>query len=332
MWFETLTGFREESPEQVRKFISHDGDVLKSLCNGRTFACGQLDVLSLEELRKLVHDSNLPSGELTMREVVADVQDLHTDETNSGALFQVASQFNLLEMTSPDITPEQGIERYEYDRTQGPACAIAAGAGTIFRNYFADVDGQVGQSEDNQIDCLFDLGAALGNSQNRLWEMKNGYALATEYGLAEITEKLQSASMSEIDTLKDKLRIGLQWNTEVTLAASKHTVSQAFCSALPVAYSNHSAGLWSEFAQFILDATYEATFCAAVLNYSRTGNNSLFLTLIGGGAFGNRPEWISNAINRSLRRFKSVGLDVILVSYGQPYQDLNLPAHESFSE
>jgi len=42
----------------------------------------------------------------------------------------------------------------------------------------------------------------------------------------------------------------------------------------------------------------------------------LYLTLIGGGAFGNERPWILNAINRSLNLYKHAGLDVIIVSYG----------------
>lgn len=71
---------------------------------------------------------------------------MHHSPENAGALFQVASQFNLLEMTSPTVTPEHGITRYRYDHTQGPACAIAAGAATIYRNYFAPVSGSHGQT------------------------------------------------------------------------------------------------------------------------------------------------------------------------------------------
>jgi hypothetical protein len=52
---------------------------------------------------------------------------MHRSPENAGATFQVASQFNLLEMVSPDVMPEDGVTRYEYDRTRGPACAIAAG-------------------------------------------------------------------------------------------------------------------------------------------------------------------------------------------------------------
>ncbi len=231
MWFETLTGFHEQSPEQVRNNISVDGEVMESYVNGKEFVYGILEIPTLAELRNRVHSSEIHAEELSVREVIANVQHLHASESNAGSLFQVASQFNLLEMVSPDVTPEHGVGGYEYDLTQGPACAIAAGAGTIYRNYFADVNGQKGQSVDNQIDCLIDIGKALGNTANRLWEMRNGYALATEKGLIEIANRLKSANESEIDELRRLLRIGIQWNTEVTIADSRHTVSQAYCSA-----------------------------------------------------------------------------------------------------
>ena len=322
MWFETLTGFHEQSPEQVRNNISVDGEVMKSYVNGKEFVYGILEIPTLAELRNRVHSSEIHAEELSVREVIANVQHLHASESNAGSLFQVASQFNLLEMVSPDVTPEHGVGGYEYDLTQGPACAVAAGAGTIYRNYFADVNGQKGQSVDNQIDCLVDIGEALGNTDNRLWVMRNGYALATEKGLIEIANRLKSASESEIDELRRLLRIGIQWNTEVTIADSRHTVSQAYCSALPVAYSCHSSELWSEFAQLILEASYEATFCAGILNYLQNGNNTLYLTLIGGGAFGNKIEWITNAIHRSLNLYKHVGLDVAIVSYGDSNENI----------
>ena len=104
-----------------------------------------------------------------MSECIGNVQAFHQQVENKGALFQVASQFNLLEMVSPGVTPEQGVGIYEYDGTQGPACAIACGAGTIYRNYFVPLNDQVGQSTDQQIDCLSLLGETLGNQNNELW-------------------------------------------------------------------------------------------------------------------------------------------------------------------
>ena len=235
MWFEELTGFCEESPPQVRENITVDGASMKSRVNGKTFTCGTLETTSLGDLRERVKVSGLSKEKTVVREVVANVQALHADAANVGALFQVASQFNLLEMVSPNIEPERGVGIYEHDRTQGPACAIAAGAGTIYRNYFHKVQGQVGQSSENQIDCLADLGVALGNSDGHLWEMRNGYALAKHEGLVEISNRLLVLNEADRDLLRQLMRIGIQWDTQVTLYGAAHTVTQAYCSALPVA-------------------------------------------------------------------------------------------------
>ena len=316
MWFETLTGFHEESPEQVRENMSVDGNILRSRINDKEYVCGLLETPSLAELRDRVNQAEVNSGKLSVREAVADVQQLHIEKSNAGSLFQVASQFNLLEMVSPNVTPEQGVGGYEYDRTQGPACAIAAGAGTIFRNYFVDVNGSQGQTVNNQLDCLADIGKRLGNADNRLWEMNNGYALASEEGLKEITNTIKSANEAEVDELRKLLRIGIQWDTEVTLNNSKHTVTQAYCSALPVAYSRQSSELWADFAEIVLEASYEATICTGILNSLKTDNNKVYLTLIGGGAFGNERTWITNAIKRSLSLYKHKDIDVVIVSHG----------------
>lgn len=316
MWFESLTGFREESAQQVRNNISVNGEIMKSSVNGKTMRCGLLDIPSLANLRQRLNACQFTIGKISVQELVADAGELHADKSNAGALFQVASQFNLLEMVSPDITPEHGIEIYAHDHTQGPVCAIAAGAGTIYRNYFVNINGQPGQSVHHQIDCLADMGKALGNTDNRLWRMVNGYALANKTGLIEISKRLKTSDQHELDELRQLLRIGIQSNTEVTIAASGHTVSQAYCSALQVAYSRHSAELWAGFAQLVLDAAYEATLCAAVLNYFNTGNNKVFLTLTGGGAFGNKTAWIINAIQRALNLYAHIELDVNIVSYG----------------
>lgn len=319
-WFEELTGTVEGDPGKVRAALDVDDERLVSRANGRSWRLGRLETPSLDELRTRIArvDARAAPGRLRMSERVADVRDLHADPDNAGALFQVASQFNLLEMIDPDITPEHGIGGYERDHTQGPSCAIACGAGTIYRNYLVEIDGRRGQSADRQIDCLSDLGEALGNRDARLWEMCNGYALASEEGLGEITEHVTTATSGRLDELRGKLRIGLQWNTEVTLPGCEHVVSQACCAALPVAYGGPAAETWATFARLVLQATYEAVFCAARLNRAETGNDRLFLTLVGGGAFGNRERWIADAIIRAAAIHADSWLDVQIVSYGRP--------------
>jgi hypothetical protein len=56
--------------------------------------------------------------------------------------------------------------------------------------------------------------------------------------------------------------------------------------------------------------------CAAALNAKRIGSNKVYLTLLGGGAFGNRNEWIISAIRRAVNLFVDFDLDVSIVSYG----------------
>jgi hypothetical protein len=254
---------------------------------------------------------------LEVGEWVGDVTQLHRDPANANSVFQVASQFNLLEMVGPEVTPERGVGRYENDRTQGPACAIACGAGTIYRNYFVPVGGQIGQSAKCQVDCLADLGAALGNEDGKLWRMSNGYALPSARGLDDVVKKLSGLSEDALDLLREKLRIGVHWDTQVTLADTKHSVSQVYGSALPIGYSSLSASKWEIFARLVLDASYEATFAAAALNFARCGNPNLYLTTIGGGVFGNPHEWIFGAIARACTLFREVPLKVTIVSYGQ---------------
>ena len=57
------------------------------------------------------------------------------------------------------------------------------------------------------------------------------------------------------------------------------------------------------------------------LNAFSNGNNRLFLTLLGGGPFGNDIDWILAGIQRALNLYKHVDLDVAIVTYGSsnPY-------------
>jgi len=322
-WFEKITGFPEGSYLQTQRRLRVVMGQLTSDASSRSFAVGSLETPSLGELRS--RTAHLPSADrLTVGIVQGDVRKLHVDPANAGALFQVASQFNLLEMVHPDISPEDGVSRYELDRTQGPACAIAAGAATIFRNYLVRFpDETIGQTRERQIDCFQDVGEALGNDDGSVWRMKNGYALFSRDGLTRVDRHLASADEEAIDQLRSLLRIGLHWGVGLTDVDPGPTVSQAFCSALPVSYNRIAAtGLWTGFAKLVLEAAYEATLRAGWLSAARGGSHRVFLTRLGGGAFGNETEWIDGAIRHALRQAGDWGLDVRLVSYGQPDKDL----------
>lgn len=309
-WFERLTGFREQGYAATREKLRVEGGDLVSTVNGQRYGIGTLELPTLHQLRQ--HTTIPTGGRTTVRCVTGEARGMHADPELAGALFQVASQFNLLEMTGPSVTPEDGVTRYSDDHTQGPACAVAAGAATIYRNYFVEVDGHAGQTSTRQLDGLAHVGAALtqklGAPVDDLWTMRNGYALCSPRGLDAITE-LEPA---ERDELRGLLAIGLHRDVEVTdVREGKHRiVSQTFCSALPVAYGEGPQRQWEAFARLVLEATYEATLLAAVER-----DRTVLLTRVGGGVFGNADAWIDDAIVRALRIVEHAGLDVRLVSH-----------------
>ena len=354
-WFQRVFGFQEEGGFEAVKLnfhVSHDGDGNILLAtHGRSFHVGRFDTPTLEELRvkAWTNDQNGTfastkekeefsgmsnkrklGGGLTFRHTVDDVADLHRQR--SGAVFQAASQFNCLEMTSPYITREVGITRYVNDHTQGPVCAMCCPAGTVYRNYFAS----------ENLDTLYDVGTVLGNIENtrnnpssrsipNYWKMKNGYALASKQGsIRALSRKLEGNDKLQKEAMA-QLRVGVHWNTEVCMgthigrnmsvnaAEERQMVTQVYCSALPIAYDQTASdGDWELFAKLVLEGSYEATLAvAAILANERKERVPVYLTMLGGGAFGNNPAWIRHAIQRSLELYRSAPLDVFLVHYSR---------------
>lgn len=323
-WFEALMGFRETGWAETQHRLAVDGDRLRSRVNGCSYGIGTFTLPALGELRERV--PTVP-GRLRVGIVCGDVRALHRAPEYAGALFQVASQFNALEMPGPDVTPESGVTGYAGDRTQGPACAMAAGAATIYRNYCVPCAGGFGQTRERQIDTLADLGVALGELTGlpvaQLWHVRNGYALASAAGLRAINAVLKTLDERQTDALRARLRIALHAGVEVTDRAGHPgpVVSQAFCSALPVAYTRVPGALWQPFATLVLEAAYEATLLAALENAGRGGSNLVLLTLLGGGVFGNPSAWIHAALRRAIERVRGCGLDVRIVCFGAPSAD-----------
>jgi hypothetical protein len=192
---------------------------------------------------------------------------------------------------------------------QGPACAIVAGAATLYRNYFAPVGTQIGHTCDRQIDCLAGVGqsleAVLGMPVGEIWSMCNGYAQCSRAGLKAIADWIETATPAQVDEIRSRLCVGLHWDVEVTDAEgpTRPMVSQAFCSALPVAYfSQVPSPFWRRFG--------------IGLGSSVRGD------AVGRGVFGNREDWIQQAIRRALKLASAYELDVRVVSYGTPSRQI----------
>ena len=122
-----------------------------------------------------------------------------------------------------------------------------------------------------------------------------------------------------------KLRRGGEW-----VHARKRTkVTQVYASAVSVTYSytadptldakkeerrrNQWTQIWSKFARLVLRAAYEATLRVAL----QVGAKTVVLTALGGGVFGNKPEWIAEAIEQALVRFKHAGLTIVFNQFDE---------------
>lgn len=335
-WFTEHFGFEEASCEHfenVRQhfLVQHDGKddcSLRSIRNDRTFSIGLFSTPSVSTLRTMPspHHTDDDQG-LVFKNLVADARDLHRIP---GAVIQAASQFNCLEMPSPGTMPEHGITGYIYDRTQGPVCAMACPAGTVYRNYFWNGVGQAGGSE-HQLNTLDQVEKLLDNSKHNYWQMQNGYLMpSTRESMAKVSKVLEDGELRE--KVRDAVKVGVQWNTEVStdLRVCKdepHHVTQVYSSAVPVAYDRKtSKENWRPFATTVLEATYEATLAVAALLAARRNKRiPTYLTCVGGGVFGNPTGWIRPALQRALTLYKDAPLDVFLVHYGSVqhgYDDL----------
>ena len=270
-------------------------------------------------------------GGLTFKHIVTqDVALLHCDPDNEGAIFQVASQFNCLEMKSADARPNQGVTIYSGDHTQGPACAMACPAALVYRNYFVEHTNNAetynGQCT-RQIDNLEDIGGLLGNMNETYWTMRNGYVIVDNHEkLGELSNKILKVVRRK--NIIQALRVGVHWSTSVVdnqkIATKKeplkHRVCQVYASALPVSRiynpSITNINLWAPFATCILDGSYMATLCIAALIAIKSQTRiKCYLTLIGGGVFGNEPDWIIDAITKALEKYKDYPIDVMLVHH-----------------
>lgn len=323
-WFEGLFGFLEGPYFETQKRFLIEGEQLTSAVNGRSFGAGRFSTPSVAALRDRAAGQGM--GALTVEHVaVNDILSVHADRGSSGALFQAASQLNCLEFAGPGEIPEHGVTQYAGDPTQGPACALACAAGTVLRNYFADVDGQQGQTADRQINNLDDVQAALGDAGSCV-TVRNGYTFSDAARLSRLNAAI---ALSDRDDLIRLLKVGLHQNVQVTFAdrfvEPDHTqyVCQVYCSAVSCSYSAGGLDNWSPLARLVLDGAYEATLLAAVLDQAEgSGSGEVWLTFLGGGAFHNRDAWIADAIGRALARMHDRALTVRLAHFRRIDRDM----------
>jgi hypothetical protein len=286
-----------------------------------TFPCGHFEELSIKYLKDQTESLAKPGGGTfnVIKGGSLDVAEFQADPANAGAVFQVASNFNGLETlpNTPSIET-QHLTSYTTDNTQGPSASISAASGLVFRRYFlfhktyqdqpVNTWGQM-DSGDRQVNFLSDLTS------------KQEYPSMSKVGYV-----LLSAGMNPPKEEGDykKIKVGYHANTGVTfgaraaggrheiLASPYHTIDQVFTAAVDFGTKNYSMrndAVSIQWGKTILNAAYEGTFRGAFLH----GRKKVFLTLIGGGVFGNEFSDICAAIVGMKDFIQESGLEVTLI-------------------
>lgn len=336
-WFESLFGFSElDNQGRIHQKFQLVGDTLHCTENGASYKTGAFSTPSLAELRErsesIAAQSEKSKPWQLCHSAVRDIFELHAQPEYERACFMAASQTNCLEFAHYSAVPEDGISGYIYDGTQGPACALAAPAATVVRNYFVETaDGQIGQSATNQLNIFSNLLKEIQGDEEWI-ETTNGYTLSDDTKLALFNKSLQSATAggtTERDKLMGLLNVGLHSNVQVPWTGKRYEllhqelqtqrVSQVFCSAVARSYSEGRSSAWEPFARLVLDASYEATLLLAAIEKAEgRGSGKVLLTKIGGGAFGNKDEWIERAIARACVACEHLDLvEVTLCHHGR---------------
>jgi len=319
--FKQLLGFSDQEIgyDGAKRRLRQEGSAITSTENEKRYDAGHLKVVSLTELRTRVEGTE-GNGPNSFQNISEDVRVLLQNRSYAGALFQVASQFNLLEMGDPALRPENGVEIYWSDHSQGPACARTAIGATLFRNYFIPLNGTFGQTRDNQLNCLKRVLTWIKNKSPFQWKFRNGYIFISQKDAEIVNRVLEQATETEREFLKGELEVGLQWNVQINDDSKPldQYVSQIFCSAFPIGYhSRTSSAVLQPLAELILEAAYEATMLAAVINSIDNENHDLVLTKLGGGYFENPEQWIARAIQRALDALPNRSIRVSLNNFRQ---------------
>jgi len=130
----------------------------------------------------------------------------------------------------------------------------------------------------------------------------------------------------------DDIKVGLQRNVQVTsgekrggkveLCPHKQFINQVFTAAMNLGGIGEIAKhpTVELLARLLLQGGYKATILSAIENSNSqpdniAGKNKLYLTLTGGGVFGNKHHWITDAILKWKDLMKSSGLQIYLVIY-----------------
>eukprot|EP01126_Amoeba_proteus_P006595 TRINITY_DN12308_c0_g2_i3.p1 TRINITY_DN12308_c0_g2~~TRINITY_DN12308_c0_g2_i3.p1 ORF type:complete len:490 (-),score=83.98 TRINITY_DN12308_c0_g2_i3:60-1529(-) len=343
-WFEFVTGCDETTFSKTRAehlFVDEDENLfIKNCKTGRLTKAGKFSLIMMGQMYLDVGISRKESRKQKKRhyppiEIITtldrgsirlvDIGYLQTLPENRNCVFQIASNFNGVEGVCETTTPDSHkfTTKYYLDKTQGPTASVSCSAGAISRVHLAFYSpkkkpSEWGQTEDMQLNFMKDLESH--------FPVKNGYIVYTgkEPKFPKPNGKKWKKLIANFHVAYHaEQQVCLGHRTETiseTQRDPQQTVDQVCCAAINMIQglngkNNEQCDRKRKKMKFALQAAYDGTYLGTI----RHGRKKIFLTFVGGGAFGNPHSDIFNQIVKSHKKWsrhtKSVIEKVVLVMW-----------------
>jgi hypothetical protein len=316
-WMEGIFGFTDSpnystQPKNIKKLIknliSYDekSGILK--VSKERYKAGWFICPTLEEVINTVVNIKKNQNKGCLKITVIsnkDVADLHL-ECKSYEVIQLASQLNALEMINPNKTPDDGIEIYSNDRTQGPIAAMACAAGLFVRNYNMIQNSESQFNTLEKIDIQHKNGYLLwGNNPNNVLDRINIDNMLYIMIPCQIYTQVVGVSRKR---------------DEVINHFNKKLVHQIYSSAAPINKYGNGGNIEQQIKinEYLLFSHYMgAILMAYILNFiDRTNTRaSIQLTLVGTGAFGININIVLNIIKTVCICLSDLDIDIYIHGY-----------------
>ena len=322
--FEAIIGMKEQHFFNEYGFSEEGKNFLNEKLQGKqgTFYVKQVEPFRVKtlttprELQKptlifsIVEGGENPTGKSFQKNV--DVTALQAASENNGAVFQVASNLSCLESSG---TKQERISHYCGARAQGQLCALSALPGTIDRMY---------------------LQPPINLLTHFKWQGPIAYDSGKFPRVPKFGDRFYAMSYDDICRAAETMSVGVQKNvcvtsglrdfsngafTAVPVQGTDQCITQVFTAALDPYNNDEKNFAFRNLARVLLHGAYKGTFDVV----REVGAKKLFLTMVGGGVFQNKYEWIAEAIRAACGDFHVYGfhapLQVTLVLYYIPPVD-----------
>lgn len=259
--------------------------------NRDNYKYGKFETKSLTELEYLFNESKLtendkmPVFEVRLHNGINNNNKKYFDvscmqyncEEKYKPLFQVASNFNCLEVPSSLTNPFSGtfITHQLIDSTQGPSAASGCIHGNLTKLSIHNTNNI------NLLENIDDIEVPNGKCYNYDTNNIESSINCKDVKIGILRDVYATIDRSNIYDIK--------YNDKGT------KITQLYSSTCIQANSNPS-----KLSEQFLKAAYEGLFLYACLN----GNKNIYLTLIGGGVFYNNKELILRTIINSFNKYK----------------------------